>query len=260
MCEYNSIDELIKSDEIDYDFVCLSDDIDKAEEKKETGNVYAYLRVSTETKENDKEKQNFLRQLKILSDSEIKFTAIYEERVSGKSNTSTRPKFKDMFNALSKGDTVVFTEISRFSRNYIDGMTVIDLLTQDKAVNVRFLKEGITLYANGRYGSSTWLQLAMNLLLAEYERRQISERTVDALKAKKAHGVHIGRKTDMEKHIERYEQIKELYKQGYSQTEVCKILKLSRQSLIKTINLVECVAGKEEGTIRRRKTQTADKD
>ena len=63
---------------------------------------------------------------------------IIDEKYTG--TTTDRPKFTKLVNKLEAGDTIIFDEVSRMSRNASEG---IELYTQlfDEGVNMIFIKE-----------------------------------------------------------------------------------------------------------------------
>lgn len=83
------------------------------------GNYYNYKRISTDT-----EKQSFARQEKALEkyakQNEIEYLVEFKEEKSAK-NFQDRKEFNKLDRILQKGDTVVFKDISRFSREVENG-------------------------------------------------------------------------------------------------------------------------------------------
>ena len=78
------------------------------------GNYYSYKRISTDT-----ERQNFNRQIKSLekyaTDHNIEYVVEFTEEMSAK-NFADRPQFLKLDKILQSGDTVVFKDLSRFTR------------------------------------------------------------------------------------------------------------------------------------------------
>ena len=78
------------------------------------GNYYSYKRISTDT-----ERQNFNRQIKSLekyaTDHNIEYLVEFTEEKSAK-NFADRPQFLKLDKILQSGDTVVFKDLSRFTR------------------------------------------------------------------------------------------------------------------------------------------------
>ncbi len=83
------------------------------------GNYYSYKRIST-----DQERQNFSRQTKSLekyaTDHHIEFLIDFTEEKSAK-NFSDRPQFQKLDKLIQSGDTVVFKDLSRFTREAENG-------------------------------------------------------------------------------------------------------------------------------------------
>lgn len=103
------------------------------------GNTYFYLRISTK-ESNDK--QSFQRQYKSLEtfakENDFKFTDryIYKDDVSG--STFDRLEWKELESNLREGDTIVFKEISRFTREAENGyIKYMELM--NKGINLVFI-------------------------------------------------------------------------------------------------------------------------
>lgn len=83
------------------------------------GNYYSYKRISTDT-----ERQNFNRQIKSLekyaADHNIEYVVEFTEEKSAK-NFSDRPQFLKLDKILQSGDTVVFKDLYRFTREAENG-------------------------------------------------------------------------------------------------------------------------------------------
>ena len=83
------------------------------------GNYYSYKRIST-----DQERQNFNRQTKALekyaTDHNIEYLVEFTEEKSAKS-FDDRPQFKKLDKLLQAGDTIVFKDLFRFTRESENG-------------------------------------------------------------------------------------------------------------------------------------------
>ena len=92
--------------------------------------IYGYVRVSTMHQKVDRQIENIKK--------------IYPEAVIiAESYTGTsmdRPQWNKLYKQLKPGDTVIFDEVSRMSRNASEGFQVYKELF-DKGVNLVFLKE-----------------------------------------------------------------------------------------------------------------------
>ncbi len=155
---------------------------------------YFYLRVSTQTKGEIGEKQReqtFERQKGILERCGYVLTEenTFAERISGKTKNEERKEFERLLNTVEEGSWVIFSESSRFSRSYLNGMEMLDTLIFEKKVNVRFVSNGIELLANDKFNPYTWYTISQMLLADELQRRVISYNTVNGLKRIKEQGI-----------------------------------------------------------------------
>ena len=92
---------------------------------------YGYVRVSTMQQKTQRQIDN----IKSFDTNAI----IYEERQSGK-NIENRTIFRKLLDKVKSGDTIIFDEVSRMSRNADEGYNLyMELLEQD--INLVFLKE-----------------------------------------------------------------------------------------------------------------------
>ena len=98
------------------------------------GNYYTYMRISTK-ESNDK--QSFNRQEKSLKtyaeSNNIEYLLNFKDDISG--NTFNRPSWNKLEKILQEGDTIVFKEISRFTRQAEEGYKKYKEL-MDKGINL----------------------------------------------------------------------------------------------------------------------------
>lgn len=103
---------------------------DTERRKKMKPMIYGYARVSTA-------KQKLERQIDNIKSAYPDVTIITDKYTGRKMN---RPNWTKLYKSLREGDTVVFDEVSRMSRNAEEGFAVYREL-YDKGVNLVFLKE-----------------------------------------------------------------------------------------------------------------------
>lgn len=171
-------------------------------------NVYAYMRISTKE---DREKQRFTRQenalTKYAADNKIEYVFQFREDVSGKS-FKNRTEWQRLDKIVQPGDTIVFKDISRFTREAEAGYTKYMSLMQ-KGINLIFLDnptvstdyirellhvaEQQDLVAKTSLESTVKLLLIVELNRAEQERLTISKRTKDGMQAAKEKAEREGR-------------------------------------------------------------------
>lgn len=199
-----------------------------------------YMRISTkEKKENDKKKdqeQTFERQKGILERAGYVLTEenTFADRISGKTKAEEREKFDKMLGVLNEGDYVIFTETSRFSRSYLCGMQMLDTLIFEKKVNVKFISNGIELFASEKFNPYTWYTISQMLLADELQRRIISFNTTNGLKRKQENGVLLGRPRTIQD--DTMESIKNLYNNGYKMQQIGDMLGISKSTVSRMIN------------------------
>lgn len=101
------------------------------------GSYFSYSRISTKE---ETDKQTFARQnkafLKYEEENNIKFLRNFKDDITGE--TFERKEWEELYNNLRSGDTVVFKELSRFSRQTEQGIKkYIELM--EKGINLVFI-------------------------------------------------------------------------------------------------------------------------
>jgi DNA invertase Pin-like site-specific DNA recombinase len=175
----------------------------------------AYLRVSTDGQDLEKNKADILH---LANDKNLGKVEWVEEKVSGKLSWKER-KIKTVIDDLQKGDNLIVAELSRLGRSMLDIMEILKI-AKDKEINVYAVKGNWTL--NGSIESKI---VGMVFAMAsEIERDLISSRTKEALRARKAAGVRLGRpkgpgKSKLDQHRP---EIEALLKNGSTQAYIAK--------------------------------------
>ena len=160
------------------------------------GNYYSYKRISTDT-----ERQNFNRQIKSLeryaADHRIEYLIDFTEEKSAKSFTD-RPQFSKLDRLLQPGDTVVFKDLSRFTREaengyrkYMEwlerGISVVFI--DNPTVSSDYIKQMMDTAKAQDLVTRTAMEGVIKLLLiveldrAEQQRRYISKAIADGIAA-----------------------------------------------------------------------------
>lgn len=197
--------------------------------------IYGYIRVSTDkqTTENQRfEIQTFAERQNIVIDEWI------EETISSTKDLQKR-KLGKLIKKVKKDDLIVASELSRLGRNLLQVMGILNNLLNTDA-RVWTIKDN---YKLGDDIPSKVLAFAFGLS-AEIERKMISQRTKEALAARRAAGVILGRpfgrKSSKLKLTGRENDIIRLLDKGYSKSAIARKFHVHRETVsnfIKSQNL-----------------------
>lgn len=225
------------------------------------GTIYGYCRVSTT-------KQKIERQIVNIK-SAFPQAVIIEEAFTG--TTTDRPLFSKLLQKVKVGDTLVFDEVSRMSRNAEEGFKIYQQL-YDNGVSLVFLKERYidsTVYrsaaqrrieaqiATGSSATDTFTNSileAVNQLLMDLAKDQIAaafrqaqaevdhlhQRTSEGVRRAQAQGKQVGRAEGAKVTTAKERAAREVIRKhnidfggGLSDAETIKLAGISRNSFYK---------------------------
>lgn len=152
--------------------------------------IYGYARISTAFEQSKDRNQSFDRQLMILKEKGIDEQNIFQDRISGGVSTKNRPQFDKMMLTLKKGDMIVVSEMSRFSRSLQDLIESVNNLT-NKGIGITFIKENIIIDDNGLNPMNKFIFQLFGAF-AEFEKSLIAERVKAGMQASKLKGTKLG--------------------------------------------------------------------
>lgn len=158
---------------------------------------YAYIRVSTEVQSYEGqcyELECWSRKKNIPIDCWV------QEKISGTKQLQKRTLGK-LLKKMKRGDILVCAELSRLGRNMMMVMSILNTLSQ-KGVQLYSIKDNFELSDSL---NSKIIAFAFSLA-AEIERNLISQRTREALAAKKKAGVRLGRPVGKSRERRRFEE------------------------------------------------------
>ena len=198
---------------------------------------YGYVRVSTD-------KQEFDRQYKAINDwcneNNVVLDKQFEDKITGK--TWNRKGYNELKEFVKSGDTVIIKELDRLGRDW-DGIKEEWKWFSDNDINVIVID--MPLLAKSIYDGDGKVDLNMKFIksivletlcyVSETERVKISKRTSEALQAKKAQGIKLGKPINTEKQND----IKSLYLKGKSKSEIAFILDTSRAQVNRVIKRLQ---------------------
>lgn len=149
-----------------------------------TRQTYAYLRVSTQDQDLEKNKYDILQLANAKGLGTINWI---EETVSGRISWRRR-KIAQVLEQMQAGDSLIVSELSRLGRSMLECMEILSIAMEKK----------IQIYAvKGNWQLDDSIQskiVAMAFSMAsEIERDLISQRTKEALAARKKAGLPLGR-------------------------------------------------------------------
>lgn len=149
-----------------------------------TPRTIGYLRVSTTEQDLEKNKFNILM---LANEQRLGNVEWVEETASGRVNWKKREVGR-LLDELETGDTIIVSELSRLGRSMLQCMEILSIA----------IEKGIRIFAiKGNWQLDDSIQskvVAMAFsMAAEIERDLISQRTKEALAARKRAGVTLGR-------------------------------------------------------------------
>ena len=144
----------------------------------------AYLRVSTTDQDLGKDKFDILQ---LANEKELGPVEWIEETVSGRVSWRKR-RLADILDNVQSGDNLIVSELSRLGRSMLECMEILSLASQ-KGLHIHAVK------GNWQLDNSIQSKIvAMAFsIAAEIERDLISQRTKEALAARKKDGIKLGR-------------------------------------------------------------------
>lgn len=150
------------------------------------GTSLAYLRASTDKQDLNNQKMEiseFARQRGLHIDDFVAIT------ISSRKNSKQR-RIHELLQKLQDSDTLIVTELSRLGRSTSEVIALVNELVQRK-IRVIVIKQNLDIQQN--HDMTSKVMITLFSLFAELERDLISLRTREALAAKKAQGIMLGK-------------------------------------------------------------------
>lgn len=188
--------------------------------------VYAYIRVSTELQTHANQKYEIT---KYCRSNNLKVSEWISESVSGTVGVEKR-NLGTLLERMEKGDLLICTELSRLGRNMLMIMGILNSCAE-KGISIHTIKDNFDLSDNI---NSKIIAFAF-ALAAEIERNLISQRTKEALAAKRLEGVKLGRPEGSSKKkvifLKHKGQVKDMLDNGATLTSIAVMLDIHRNTL-----------------------------
>ncbi len=150
--------------------------------------TYGYIRVSTEKQTVSNQKHEILEYANRYNFGKVHFMEI---EMSSRKSTKER-KIDELLDLLHAGDTLIVSELSRLARSLSGLFAIVNQLIE-KNIKLISIKQNMTLDRTNINDMQNKVMLTMFSLMSELERDFISARTKEALKARKAKGIRLGK-------------------------------------------------------------------
>ena len=189
---------------------------------------YAYLRVSTDQQDVDNQRHGILE---YCNKNKINGLSFIEDTVSGRKKWKERKIGELIHNTMKQGDTLVVSEISRLARSTLQVLEILEV-SAEKKLSVHIAKQNHVFTEKGDI-TSTIMATVLGMV-AQIEREFISMRTKEALAAKKAAGMELGRpkgKAAKVKLDDKRSEILSLLDKGVSKRSIAKIVDCAPSTL-----------------------------
>jgi len=179
----------------------------------------AYLRASTDKQETNNQK---LEILEFARKKGMKIDDYIELTISSR-KTQKQRRIDELVNRLNPNDTLIVTELSRLGRSTAEVIGLINAMVEQN-VRVIILKQNMDIQ---QQDMNSKIIITLFSLFGELERDLVSSRTKEALAAKKAQGITLGKPKgtiQKSKFDEHSDKIRELLEMGLSVRKIAKFL------------------------------------
>lgn len=147
-----------------------------------------YIRVSTDTQVTSNQKNEILNYAHVLH---VRVDKFIDVTMSSRKNMRDR-LMDELFTSLSLGDTLIISELSRLGRSTQEVLQTIEKLMKI-GIELHIIKQKMVINPNNKNDFVSKAMVTIMSLFSELERDLISQRTVEALKARKEQGVILGK-------------------------------------------------------------------
>ncbi|WP_211437160.1 recombinase family protein [Campylobacter curvus] len=177
-----------------------------------------YVRVSTDSQVTSNQKNEILN---YAFTKGFKVDRFIDVVLSSRKDTISR-RIDELLASVSKYDKVIISELSRLGRSTQEVLQTIDKLMSAGA-ELHIIKQAMIINPNNKNDFTSKAMITLLSLFSELERDLISQRTKEALKARKASGVKLGKpkgSIQKSKYDEHKDRILELYGLGLSLNKI----------------------------------------
>lgn len=193
------------------------------------GKTIAYLRTSTDKQDLSHQKLEileFARRQGLHVDEYVEITISSQK-------TSKQRRIDELVQMLNETDVLIVTELSRLGRSTAEVIAIVNALVE-RNIRLIMIKQNLDIH---RQDMNSKIIITLFSLFAELERDLISQRTKEALAAKKAQGQTLGKPKgtlQKSKFDNEAARIKELLGYGLSVRKIAKLLGYSNHIALNT--------------------------
>ena len=193
------------------------------------GKIVAYLRASTDKQDLSHQK---LELLEFARHQSLNIDSFIEITISSR-KTSKQRRIDEFKQTLDDADTLIVTELSRLGRSTAEIIALVNAMIT-RNIRVIIIKQNLDI---SKHDMNSKIVITLFSLFAELERDMISLRTKEALQAKKAQGIKLGKpkgtlqKSKFDKDVDK---IKELLSYELSARKIAKVLGYSSHIALNT--------------------------
>jgi DNA invertase Pin-like site-specific DNA recombinase len=184
---------------------------------------YGYMRVSTDKQDVDNQRGVILEYANKHGIKQLEFIS---EVIS--SRKSDRAIFQ-LIDRLLPDDNIVVFELSRLGRSMVE-LERIRVKIAEKGATIHALSQNLIIKPDSSDITTQALIFAFSIA-AQLERQMISDRTKNALQARKAKGLPMGRPAGLSKLDAHSEAIHSYQAKGLNLTAIAKLIDCNRQTL-----------------------------
>lgn len=185
---------------------------------------YGYARVSTID-------QNLDRQIEALNAEGV--DKIYSEKLSG--GTVDRPELQALFVELKKGDTLVITDLTRFSRSTKDLFNLVEII-KEKGCYLKSIKDTwLDVSSDNPYSE---FLLTIMAAVSQLERDLTKQRQREGIEIAKKKGIYQGRPKKYSLDHPKIKHALELYhKREHTIKEICELTSIGEATFYRFLKL-----------------------
>lgn len=193
------------------------------------GKIVAYIRASTNKQDLNNQK---LQILEFARKKSLKIDEFMEITISSR-KTSKQRRIDELAQRLNGSDCLIVTELSRLGRSTAEVIGLINKLI-NRTIRVIVIKQNLAI---DKHDLTSKVMVTLFSLFSELERDLVSLRTKDALAAKKAQGMRLGKaigtiqRSKFDKDVEK---IKELLQLGLSVRKIARFMGYSNHISLNT--------------------------